>query len=115
MGSEMVKDYGLVHVYKHNLIPIKGNLLIKKNKDMESLHGKIKVNILGIFIMIKDMDMGKCIGLMEMYIKVNGKMGNKFHRYNKQDKYNKYNKNYTININTVDKDNNNNNCKDNNN
>jgi hypothetical protein len=44
---------------------------------MVSLYGKIIVNILGILLMIKDMDMVKCIGMMVMSIKVNGKVVNK--------------------------------------
>lgn len=76
MELEMEKEYGSKIINNNSQIHMKGILLIRKSKDMESLYGKIVVNILVILLMIKDMAMGKCIGMMEIFIKDNGKMGN---------------------------------------
>ncbi len=57
---------------------------------MEYLYGKIIVNILVILLMIKDMDMVKCIGMMVISIKDNGKMGNKLGKICMKWKINKF-------------------------
>ena len=78
----MVKVYGSGRHYRHYLILIRGSLLIRKSKDMEYLYGKMEVNILVILLMIRDMDMVKCIGLMGKYIKECGRMENKLLKIN---------------------------------
>ncbi len=49
-----------------------GSFLIKRNKVMEFLFGKMEVNTWEILSMIYGKVMDKCIGLTEQYIKGNG-------------------------------------------
>lgn len=53
---------------------IKANLQTKKNKVMVFLYGPMEANILEILLTILGKDMGRCIGVMELFTKENGKM-----------------------------------------
>lgn len=45
-----------------------------RNKDMEYLPGQLEMYIKAIIRVTLEMDMGKCFGVMEVFIKANGKM-----------------------------------------
>ena len=55
-------------------INIKDNINKIKNKDKEYLFGKMVTYIKEIIQMTREMDMVKCIGMMGVIIKGNGKM-----------------------------------------
>ena len=78
--SEMVREFG-----KNQLIPIrilmKENLLMRKSKVMEFLHGQTVVNTRGIFLTMSDKVTAKCIGAMEIYTRENGIMEFKFNKF----------------------------------
>ena len=59
------------------MILIKDLLLIKKRMDMEFLIGPMEVSIWEDIKMILDKVLEKCIGLMEIYIKENGRLANR--------------------------------------
>ena len=54
------------------VINIKVNTQMIKNQDMVFLHGPLETFIKDTIKVIKDMDMDKCIGTMEVIIKENG-------------------------------------------
>lgn len=69
----MDRDYGLkirMHLYQ---IVMKENLLMIRNVDKEHINGLKGINILVIFLMMFDMDMVKCNGMMGKFIEVCGK------------------------------------------
>lgn len=45
-----------------------------RNKDMEYLLGQLEMYIKAIIRVTLEMDMGKCFGVMEVFIKDSGKM-----------------------------------------
>ena len=56
------------------VINMKVNMLKIKKRGMEFLNGRMEIYTRGIFLMIKNMDTVKCTGMMDLVIKVNGKM-----------------------------------------
>lgn len=80
------KDFVVVKEHGENqtiqvLIRMKVNLLMKKSKDMVYLYGRMEVNIWETLLTMLETDMERCIGAMELYIRDNGRMDNKFNRF----------------------------------
>lgn len=73
MEWDMEKDIG--EKLMELQIVMKGNMLMIENVVMEGINGPVKICILDSFLMIKDKDMEKCIGKMEVFIKDTGKKG----------------------------------------
>jgi hypothetical protein len=70
----MGKANGKKMIKIKNQINILVIMLWTKNMDKDSLTGKVEIIILENIKMILDMDMGKCIGLMALFIR---EIGNK--------------------------------------
>lgn len=86
--TKEVLSKGFVVVREHGenqtiqvLIRMKVNLLMKKSKDMVYLYGPMEANIWETLLTMLETDMERCIGAMELYIRDNGRMDNKFNRF----------------------------------
>lgn len=86
--TKEVLSKGFVVVREHGenqtiqvLIRMKVNLLMKKSKDMVYLYGRMEANIWETLLTMLETDMERCIGAMELYIRDNGRMDNKFNRF----------------------------------
>ena len=67
MVSDMDMDSG--HSDKRNM---KGSMWMIEEMDKDSINGEAKVTIRGISLMIRDMDLGKCIGIKTHFTEDNG-------------------------------------------
>ena len=68
----MVKEYG--KEVQEIVINMKDNIQMIKNQVMGFLLGRVEIFIKEIMNLMLEMDMDKCIGVMVVFIRANGKM-----------------------------------------
>ena len=68
----MEKETGEKYTIIQNVIDLKVNISMIRKMVLELSHGKVATFIMVIIYRTKEWDLERCIGLMVLYIKVNG-------------------------------------------